>query len=217
MNTKNIDGEINKEKDLNEKKEENLILDFEDYKEKNLENKRLIIESYINDKKINDKIKIIKFLESEFDFLEEQQKAIFYSNEEMEKYSSIEDKDIQECRAENIKIIFKNLERMKKIQEEIKNLDRNHYIKDKDLFSYVNKNEEKEKVEIETENEVDDKDPKKNPLILEFIDRASYNNININHNDNDIIRDIDIDFYNNNYNFIENENKNEEILKEIDL
>lgn len=175
--------------------EENLILDYEEYKQKTLENKKLIIDKFINNDKINDKVKIIKFLESEFDFLEGQQKAIFYSNEEMEKYSSEYDNDIQECRAENMKIIFKNLERMKKIQSEILDLDRNHCIKDRDMFSYVNKKEE-----------VDYKDPNKNPLILEFIDRSTYDNIDVNKECaiESIEKVDDID-------------EKEEILKEIDL
>ena len=74
---------------------ENLFVDFEEYKNKYLEIKKNKIENFINNKDINDKDKIIQFLESEFYFLEEQQKAIYYSNEEMNKYYD-NDKEIAE-------------------------------------------------------------------------------------------------------------------------
>lgn len=188
-----------------ESNNETLYLDFEEYKQKYLENRKNTIDNYINDNKIGDKEKIIKFLESEFFFLEEQQKAIYYSNQEMMKYCTEDDEDINECRAENMKIIFKNFERMKKIKSDIIGLDKNHYLKDKELLEIFKDviNEEK-----------DYKDPNKNPLIVEFIDRSNENNCG----------DINAEFEKNfNEFFIENnklsniENNEEEIIKEIDL
>jgi hypothetical protein len=196
--TKNNDDKSNSDEEDNN---ETLFLDFEEYKQKYLENRKNTIDSFINDNKINDKEKIVKFLESEFIFLEEQQKAIFYSNQEMMKYCGEDDEDINECRSENMKIIFKNLTRMKKIQSDIIGLDRNHFLKDKDLFeSFKNLIYE----------EKDYKDPNKNHLIVEFIDRSAENNSSCK------ASEFEKNF--NNF-FTENisKNKDNEIISEIDL
>lgn len=181
---KNDHNNINEEHANNE----TLFMDFEEYKLKFLENKKIALDNYINDSKISDKEKIIKFLESEFYFLEEQQKAIHYSNEEMKKYCTEEDEEINECRAENMKILFKNFERMKKIKSEILALDRSHYLKDKDLFSFCKNLEQEYKNQIDLKN---------NPLIVEFIDRSgeNYHHADENQNiykDKAIIREIDL-------------------------
>lgn len=153
-----------------------LILDYEEYKLKYLENKKNALENYISDNKISDKEKIIKFLESEFYFLQDQQKAIYYSNVEMKKYLTEEDEELNEFRAENMKIIYKNFERMKKIKSDILGLDRNHNIKDKDLlFFYKNLDKDIEEFKV----------PKNNPFIVEFIDRSGNHDTDAAENNND--------------------------------
>jgi len=169
-----------------------LFLDFNEYKFKHLEKKNLL-DCYINDNKISDKEKIIHFLESEFYFLEEQQKAIFYSNEEMKKYSTEDDEEINECRSENMKILFKNLERMKKIKSEILDLDRTHYIKDRDLLLFYKKLDQ----EVKGYNNKDFID---NPFIKEFIDRSGTSDYSDNDNKNKA-----------------NKSKEERIISEISL
>jgi len=200
--------------DSNQEINETLYLDFEEYKQKYLENKKLRIENYLNDNKISDKEKIINFLESEFYFLEEQQKAIFYSNEEMNKYCTIDDEDINECKAENMKIIFKNFERMKIIQDDIIALDRNHYFKDRNYLSILDKSTKEE--------DLDYKDPNKNPLIVEFIDRS---NENKSGNDNITFEKNFEDFFIHNTNneinnvsaYDEKLENEEEIIRELEL
>jgi hypothetical protein len=137
-------------------------------------------------------------------FLEQVQKAIYSSNEQMMKYSDGDDEEINECRSENIKIIFKNLESMKEIQEKILNINFNHNIKNINLFSLIGSKDN------ET---IDFKNPMNNPLIVEFIDRSEENNY---------VNKVEFDkkfndFFNTkNENNLSEENE-EEILNEIDL
>lgn len=146
--------------------EADLFLDFNDFRDKYLEISTKEIENDIGFTKehSNQESLIIK-LESEFYFIEQEQKAIFSSNEEMMKYSNGEDEDINECRSENMKLMFKNFERMKEIQKEILQIDCSHNIRNIDLLALTGKNNQ----------DVDYKDPKNNPLIVEFIDRSAEN------------------------------------------
>ena len=184
---------------------ENLFVDFEEYKNKYLEIKKNKIENFINNKDINDKDKIIQFLESEFYFLEEQQKAIYYSNEEMNKYYD-NDKEIAESRAENVKILFKNFERMKKIKEDLLGLDKYHYMKDKNILSNFKFEEEKYNNSNYLLN---------NPLIEEFIDRSDLHK----EGDENKFEEEFNNFFSNKNNVEENldDDNKDKILDEIDL
>jgi len=194
MNTDDNDTINNKETD------KKLFLDFNDFKNKYIENSQNEFDCEIN----NNQETLIKALETEFWFLEQVQKAIYSSNEQMMKYSDGDDEEINECRSENIKIIFKNFESMKEIQEKILNINFNHNIKNINLFSLIGSKDN------ET---IDYKNPKNNPLIVEFIDRSEENNY-----ENKVEFDKKFnDFFNTkNQNQIPEENE-EEILNEIDL
>lgn len=202
-------------KNENLNNEENLFIDFEEYKHKYLENRKAKIESFIYDEKISDKEKIIKFLESELYFLEEQQKAIFYSNEEMMKYSTDDDKDIQEYRAENMKLMFKNFERMKKIKDDILGLDKTHYIKDKNFLSIFSRKQ----AELQSISSISistlESNTTNNPFIVEFIDRSDQKE-NINTTDSVLSEDEFNNLINANNNSLEN-NSGDNIIKEIEL
>jgi hypothetical protein len=113
--------------------------DMDDYND-NMENEdRELSDGYLNEfiesKEFDSKEKIIKLLEIEYDYLEKQQVALFYSNEEMLKYDT-NDIAIIEARSENVKIIGKNIERMKKIRNDILNLDKEHYIAGKNIYDF---------------------------------------------------------------------------------
>jgi hypothetical protein len=95
------------------------------------------IDAFVNNTELDSKEKIVKLLEIEYDFLEKQQSAMFYSNEEMLKFDP-SDIDIIEARSENVKIMCKNMERMMKIKNDLLGLDREHYIAGKDLYEFRN-------------------------------------------------------------------------------
>lgn len=189
----------------NKETEAKLFLDFNDFKNKYIENSLKESENDSDINEINNKQdSLIKKLETELYFLKEENKAIYFSNEEMSKYSSkLEDEDINECRAENMKILFTNFERMKEIQKEILNVDSNHNVKCIDLSSMIDKT---------NEEDIDYKDPKNNPLIIEFIDRSDNNNIN----DAEFNKEFDDFFYLKKEKEVTCYNQ-EEIIQEIDL
>lgn len=188
---------------INDEADMKLFLNFKDFKNKYLENslKELSInkgESPIN---IERKTNLI-ILENEFYFLEQDQKAIITSNEEMLKYSNFDDEDINECRSENMRLIFKNFVRMKEIKQQILKIDCDHIIKDTSLLSIIDN----------VENDlVDYKDPKNNPLISEFIDRSelSQNQVELDEKFKNFLN-IENEVYN-------NPNNEEDIIHEIDL
>lgn len=135
--------EVNLTKDSKERKEY-LNDEFNQDIKPNLISKKEQVKDFIenpenDDYNLNQKERILTLLAIEYDYLEKQQNALFYSNEEMEKYS-LSDKDIIECRAENLKIIEKNLVRMKQIRQDIIALDKDHYILNKEVFSCFNIN-----------------------------------------------------------------------------
>jgi hypothetical protein len=113
------------------------------------------IDKFINNDDIDSRYKIIKMLEIEYDYIEKQQMAMFYSNEEMLKYDP-NDIDLIDARAENIKLIEKNIIRMHKIKSDILELDRDHYIINKNIFSFETKlnlfSNNFDNVEINTDN-----------------------------------------------------------------
>lgn len=127
------DLEDNIDKDEYENGNENLS-SYYDYEQKLKDKRDENINTFVQDKTMDSKEKIIKVLELEYDYLEKQQMAIFYSNEEMLKFDP-NDSDLIEARAENMKFIDKNIKRMKQIQKELLSLDKDHYIMGKNLFS----------------------------------------------------------------------------------
>ena len=111
---------------------------YADYIKKTNEDRQRMIDDFINDDSLNSKQKIITVLEMEYNYLEMQQKALFYSNEEMLN-CDINDTDVIESRAINMTFMEKNNKRMKEIKQELLNLDGDtNHIYRKDLFSYVN-------------------------------------------------------------------------------
>jgi hypothetical protein len=95
------------------------------------------VHEFMNDKDYEDKEKIIKMLEIEYDLLEKQQSALFYSNEELANYD--DDYDAIESRAENMKYINKNITRMEQIKQNLLSLDNDHYINGKDIYDCFDK------------------------------------------------------------------------------
>jgi hypothetical protein len=118
---------------------------YKTYQEAMIERREAVIQSMENQEHIDSKVKIVKLLELEFEDLEKQQSALVYSNEVMFQ-SDPNDLDIIESRAENMKYIKLNFERMKQIYDEISKLDSNNQILWKSIFSLnidYKKNEEK--------------------------------------------------------------------------
>lgn len=148
---------------------------FENYKtyQESMKERRMKV---LEDKgEMDSKEKIIKILELEYEDLEKQQRALFYSNEEM-LLSDPNDLELIECRAENMKFIDKNFQRMKEIKEELINLEPQHFIKDKDIMT-VEKFDKKEEVS-ENENKIS---------IDANIQIKAYDNV-----EDDIIKEIDL-------------------------
>jgi hypothetical protein len=116
--------------------DENNIDNIEDIEDDIYLKSKETIHEFMNDKDYEDKEKIIKILEIEYDLLEKQQSALFYSNEELANY---DDYDAIESRAENMKYIHKNITRMKQIKQNLLNLDNDHYINGKDIFDCFDK------------------------------------------------------------------------------
>jgi len=223
---------INTTKDNNEAAQEAILfLDFNDFKNKYIENSLLHETENDCDNK-SSKIDtekqslttLIRKLETEFYFLEQENKGIYFSTEEMTKYSNRgdkdEDDDLNEYRAENLKLLFRNLERMKDIQTEILQIDSCHNIKNFNLLSMIsciNKNDAAEA------GEIDYKNPKNNPLIVEFVDRSSGHDINYSDKDNHQA-ELEFDKFDSFFD-LDNQKKvvstdhkqNEEIINEVDL
>lgn len=87
--------------------------------------------SMISDKNLDSKTKLIFYLESQFYFLETEQKNILYSNNEMMK---VGDDFCLESIEINKDIYKKNLIKMKEIQQKIKFLTQgNHCICKKEI------------------------------------------------------------------------------------
>jgi hypothetical protein len=103
----------------------NFFENFESYEE-NIRTLRLNV---INDNSLDSKQKIIKSYEIEYEYLENQIRALIYSNDEMSKFN-MNDEIIVESRAENLKFMQKYLIKLNKIRAEIVALDPTHPIVD---------------------------------------------------------------------------------------
>jgi hypothetical protein len=145
-------------------------MDLDDKEEFLKRNGIIEIESFINSNQYDSKEKIIKLLEIEYTELEQQQMAMYFSNEEMLNYDP-NDLDIIEARAENIKIMEKNIQRMQKIKEDLLKLDRDHYINGKNVFDCFNfKPEKNDTIENKIDNEGDKMDVDDEEKIITEID-----------------------------------------------
>lgn len=123
----------------------NFFDNFESFEE-NLRNLRFNI---VNDETLDSKQKIIKSLETEYEYLQNQIKALIYSNEEMSKFD-VNDDMIIESRSENLKFMQKYIIRLNKIRNEITILDPCHHIVEiKNTLQEIN---EEYKIDIETVN-----------------------------------------------------------------
>jgi len=112
---------------------------YENYKEHIKEQRNNKIE--LLDNNLDSKQKIIKLLELEYEDLEKQQSILIYSNDQMLNFDP-NDIEVIECRAENLKFIQKNIERMKEIKKEIVDLDKNHPYVNKDVYNIEKFNDE---------------------------------------------------------------------------
>jgi hypothetical protein len=147
--------------------------DYNTYVNKMKEKRQRVIEDFVNDQRFDPKEKTIKILEVEYAYLEKQQQALFYSNEEMFKYGP-NDVEMIECRAENLKFIEKNYKRMKEIKNDLLKLDgEENYIVKKNIYEQI-KFEDKIDIDIDVdiENECNledgDKNINKNEIINEI-------------------------------------------------
>jgi hypothetical protein len=122
---------------------------FESF-EQNLRNLRFNI---VNDETLDSKQKIIKSLEIEYEYLQNQIKALIYSNDEMSKFD-VNDNLIIESRSENLKFMQKYIIRLNKIRNEIAILDPCHHIVEiKNTLQEIN---EEYNIEIQKVNSNDE-------------------------------------------------------------
>jgi len=142
----------------------NFFENFESFEE----NLRMIRLNVINDNSLDSKQKIIKSYEIEYEYLENQIKALIYSNDEMSKFD-INDEIIMESRAENLKFMQNYLTRLNKIRSEIIALDSAHPIID--VTSTLIQINEKNNITTKNNQEINKE---------EYEDKSDLNNIDIN-------------------------------------
>jgi hypothetical protein len=139
-----------------------IIEDYQQFEEKEINNQCLNV---INDTTLDSKQKIIKSLEIEYEYLEKQQAALLYSNDEMLKFDP-NDYELIESRVENLKFMGKNMRRMKQIKDKLIQLDRDN------------------RILINDDLKIDEE------IIMR--DSKNKNNSNINYNTDNIIKEIEI-------------------------
>jgi hypothetical protein len=164
----------------------NLYDNFESYEE-NLRSRRLNV---VNDNSLDSKQKIIKSYEIEHDYLENQIKALVYSNDEMSKFD-LNDEVIMESRYENLKFMQKYLISLRQIQSEIVKLDPAHpFLDDSAILKQLNEIEHYNK-NIQNECDENNKDNLKDINQIKFDSEDIFYIDNYQDND-DIINEINL-------------------------
>ena len=97
----------------------------------------------------NGQNELIKIYEIEFEELGDRVQALFQSNEDMLEFDPY-DYDLIQAREENLQLIDKKLEEMKKIQIKMKEICNYHPIVSVDIFEYfgIGKKEKEENTQI---------------------------------------------------------------------